>query len=360
MTPVPPARRATQAQRRLTPEGLAALPRDDRRKLMQLLLTDAGAHVAAFNRPAAYDELVLETQPLWRSRRIRARVAARRVTQDDVDRLAEAVDAAGDADGLLLAPLGHDDGLTVPATVMLVDADELIARLERCVAIAWPGGTPAPAYERVAAQRDLDRDAFLLDPVGLRWLPTLALNELPAELAGRDLAPDAVFERVAFRLLTNGLRFDGVRYGEAERGKRLPDAVLRWGPDRRLVGLMDCKATADGYTMDSDHYLRFTGYVSALRGDLEADGAQLHHLVVLSSSFPGTPGTRHPFHARAAALRDETGLQLVYLRAEDLARTATAIESRGLSPNEREALDWSAAFDHGLVAGDHLDTLVGG
>ncbi len=277
-----------------------------------------------------------------------------------MDRLAEAVRTAGQAEGVLLAPLGVDGHVHPAETVMVVDAEDLIARMERCTSIAWPDRRPVPAYERVAAQRDLERDAFLLDPVGLRWLPTLALNELPAELAGRNLVPDVLFERLAFRLLTSTLRFGGIRHGEAARGQRLPDAVLSWGALPRVAALLDCKATADGYMMDSDHYLRFAGYVNALRGQLEAGGDELRFVVVLSSSFIGTPGARHPFHARAEDLRQETGLQLVYLRAEDLARTATSIESRELSPAERETLDWSSVFDHGIVTGEHLDTMLEG
>lgn len=116
--------------------------------------------------------------------------------------------------------------------------------MERCSVIAWPDRHPTPAYDRLSAQRDLDRDAFLLDPVGLRWLPALALNELPVELTGSALVPDAIFERLAFRLLTTALRFGGVRYGESARGQRLPDAVLTWPGPSRLLALMDCKAAA--------------------------------------------------------------------------------------------------------------------
>jgi hypothetical protein len=355
---MPTQRRATQPQRRFTPEALAALDRDARRKLVQVLLTETGSRVVEVHRPAAYDELILETRPLWRPRRLRVRIAARTAARDDVDRLTEAVETAGDAEGILLTPLGTDGPLQPPATIMVIDADELIARMERCTSIAWPDREPVPAYERVAAQRDLERDAFLLDPAGLRWLPTLALNELPAELAGRDLVPDALFERMAFRLMTNTLRCGGTRHGEAARGQRLPDAVLAWSTAPRLVALMDCKATADGYLMDSDHYLRFTGYVTTMREQLEADGAELRYLVVLSSSFTGTPGDRHPFHARAEALRGDTGLQLVYVRAEDLARTAASVEIRELSPAQREALDWASAFDHGIVTAGHLDTML--
>jgi hypothetical protein len=353
-------RRTTQPQRRFSPKDLAGLERVARRKLAQVLLTEAGSRVVEVHRPAAYDEFILETRPLWRPRRVRARIADRVVGQEDLDRLAEAVETAGDAEGVLLAPLGAHGHLHPATTVMVVDAEELIARMERCTSIAWPNRSPVPAYERVAAQRDLERDAFLLDPVGLRWLPTLALNELPAELAGRDLAPDALFERLAFRQLTSTLRFGGTRYGEAARGQRLPDAVLSWGTAARVAALLDCKATADGYTMDSDHYLRFVGYVNLLREEIEAGGDELRYVLVLSSSFIGIPGARHPFRARANALRQDTGLQLVYLRAEDLARTATSVESRALLPIEREALGWSSVFDHGIVTGDHLDTMLEG
>lgn len=81
--------------------------------------------------------------------------------------------------------------------------------------------------------------------------------------------------------------------------------------------------------------------------------------VILSSSFPGTPGARHPFLARATALRDQTGLELVYLRAEDLGRVATYIESSGMSPTERDGLDWAQAFDHGIILAEHLDAVMG-
>lgn len=238
--PALPARRATQPQRRFTSEDLAELDRDDRRRLTQVLLAETGSRIVEVHRPVAYDELLVETHPLWRPRRVRVRIADRPVTQEDVTRLAEAVDAAADAEGMLIAALGAPTDVDIPATVLLVTPDELIARMERCTAIAWPNRRPVPAYERVAVQRDLDRDAFLLDPVGLRWLPALALNELPVELAGRDLVPDALFERLAFRLLTSALRFGGMRYGEAARGQRLPDAVLAWPGAQRLLALMDC------------------------------------------------------------------------------------------------------------------------
>lgn len=115
MPTTPPARRATQPQRRFTAVDLAALERDDRRKLAQVLLTETGNNVVEAHRPVAYDELLLEARPLWRPRRVRVRIADRPVTQDDVDRLADAVDTGGDAEGLLIAPLGSAEVLPVPA-----------------------------------------------------------------------------------------------------------------------------------------------------------------------------------------------------------------------------------------------------
>lgn len=325
---------------------------------MQLLLTESGSRVVDFQASVGYDELVLETWPLWRGRRVRVRIADRLVDSDSVDRLATTVAANGDADGLLLAMLGFEGQPVPPPTVMLLSPEELISRMERCTFIAWPNRKPAPAYDRLSAQRDLDRDAFLLDPVGLRWLPSLALNELPADLSGRDLPAEALFERMAFRLLTSTLRFGGERYGESARGQRLPDAVLSWPGSSPLTALMDCKATANGYTMESDHYLRFIGYITNLRADLEAQGAELRYFVVLSSSFPGAAGAGHPFYQRASDLLAATGVRLVYLRAEDLARAAALVESRGVSPGHRDELPWSTAFDHGLIESSHLNTFL--
>jgi hypothetical protein len=87
---------------------------------VQVLLTESGSRVVEVHRPVAYDELILGTRPLWRPRRVRVRVAARPSTQDDVDRLAEAVEAAGEAEGVLLAALGVVGELRPPTTLMVV------------------------------------------------------------------------------------------------------------------------------------------------------------------------------------------------------------------------------------------------
>jgi hypothetical protein len=259
-----------------------------------------------------------------------------------------------------IAPLGVADGITVAARVAVVRPEALIARLERSALIAWPDRRPTPAYDRVGTLRWLESDAALLDPVGIRWLPTLALNELPVELFSQSVSPQDLLERMTFRLLTATFRFGGERHGEAARGERLADSSLTWAAaaNERLAALVDCKAASEGYTMTSDHLLRFKGYVEAARPVLEEAGDELRYLVVVSSEFPGRAGDQHPFHGRAEELRETAGVELAYVRAVDLARLAAVVEGRELSPLRREQLDWRTALDNGLVTAEHLEAMV--
>lgn len=355
--PSPRRTGVTRPDRRFGPDELNALAPAHRRKLAQVLLNDTGAHIVEFQTTGTHEEFMLETPLLWRARRVRVRVATQCVDNASLARLAEAVRAGSDAEGVMLAPCGTAETLTIPTEVQVLGPEEIIDRLERSASIQWIDRVPQPASDKLELQRDLDRDAFLLDPVGLRWLPTLSLHELPSEVAAGVAAED-LFERIAFRLLTSSLRFEGQRFGEAARGQRLPDAVLRCpGPDRPGA-LLDCKATSSGYTMAADHLLRFTEYATALRDEVEQGGSALQYMLVISSAFPGTPGPGHPFHGRANSLCDRTGLQLVYLRAEDLARTATMIEMRGMSTEARSSLDWRTVFDNGLVTAEHLSSML--
>jgi hypothetical protein len=116
--------RVTRPRRRFGEADFAELPRAERRKLMQLLLTEAGSRVVEFQATGAYDELILEKTPLWRARRLRARIADQPVDQEDVDRLAEAVAGNADAEGVLLACLGVAGPLLPAPAVMLVEPAE--------------------------------------------------------------------------------------------------------------------------------------------------------------------------------------------------------------------------------------------
>jgi hypothetical protein len=351
----------TRPRRRFTPKNLAELSRTQRRKLAQVLLTEGGARVIEYNHPAAYDEFVLEVAPLWRLRRIRARVMASSIDQGDVDGLAERVAESGNAEGILLATQDAElPDLALPENVSAIGGSAIVSRLERSALVAWAEQKPLPSYELLAAQRTLDRDAAFLDPVGIRWLPILALNELPLDLQDGDLPPQDALERVAFRLFTSVFRLGGERYGESMRGQRLPDALLTFrAQDTTLVGaLLDCKAAASGYTMDADHELRFHQYVTNLSPELAERGVDLRFVVVLSSAFPGRSGARHPFRARHRKLQSDLGVGLVYLRAVDLARTAVAVLSAELAPAAREALDWETPFKAGLVTAPDLEQML--
>lgn len=357
--PGPPARLPTQSRRQFTADGLSNMQRKDHRKLIQLLLTEAGARAVEFQSSACYDEIMVESRPLWRRRRVRARIATGAVDQHAIDQLAEAAIQAADVEAVLFAPHGTDGSASVPNGVTLVLPEEIIARLERCPMITWEDSKPAPAYSRVATQRELDQVAFLLDPVGLRWLPSLSRNEYPPDLEGQSASPDTLFERMTFRLFSSCLRFGGQRHGEADRGKRLPDAVLKApGPDHFSV-LLDCKATAEGYLMESDHYLRFGKYIDTLGSGLASEGYPVRYMLVVSSAFKGQDGNRHPFHARAEALKQDKHVSLTYLTADALARIATQVEQNELSPLKREALNWDGFFAKGLIDPSDIDTELG-
>lgn len=349
----------TQPIRRFDSSDLASLSRDERRKVFQVLLTENGVEVIEYSGPAAYDELVVATRPLWRQRTIRVRIAANQVGQEDVDRLADRVRDASDSEGLMLAPLGVEDDVVVPPQLSVVGPENLIKRLERTPLVGWTDDTPFPAYDRLDALSHLGSEAALLDPVGIRWLPVLALNEIPQELASHGATPQDLFERLAFRMLTSVFRFGGARHGEAARGQRLPDSVITW-PERnpsRVAALFDCKAASHGYTMSSDHVLRFCGYVEKARPALEDEGYELRYFVVLSSSFPGS-GAGHPLHGRAAELQERVGVELVYLQAVDLSGLAVSVVAGEVEPAARERLGWAAAFEHGLVTAEHFEHML--
>lgn len=351
----------TRPRRQFTSKDLSGLTRPRARKLAQVVLTEAGARIVDYNHPGGYDEFVLEVVPLWSARRVRARILTSPLDQKDVDRLAERIAEEGDSEGLFFAV--HDantPNVDLPPNILIVSATEMVAHLKRSALVGWKDQKPSPSYELLATQRILDRDASFLDPVGIRWLPTLALNELPPDLRDGEVEPQDVLERIAFRLLTSVFRFGGERYGESMRGQRLPDALLTFQrADLALVGvLLDCKAAASGYKMEGDHELRFQNYVNTLSPELSERGIDLQFVAVLSSSFPGRSGSRHPFHQRNKRMQDEVGVSLSYLRAVDLARTAVSVISNELSPAKRERLGWESVFGTGLVTAPDLVAMI--
>ena len=350
--------RVTQPQRRFESPDLARLPRTEIRKLVHALIEESGAVVVDYQRRADHDDLHAEVGVLWGRSSVRVRVATHQVEARDVNRFSEALTSSGDAAGWLVAPHGTHGELLGTRGLEIIGPEDLIERFERSSRVAWAGRNPVVAMDRLAHQRALFDDARRLDPVGMRWLPVVAHNEMPMELRDCQGAPQDWLERLTFRLLTHTFRFGGVRYGEAARGKRLPDALIRWrsGGDT-IAAMLDCKASADGYTMTADHYLRFKEYVRVCRAEVEAEGSELRYMVVLSSVFAGS-GRSHPFHERSRALKAETGLSLVYMRAIDLAEAAVAVEDVEIAPGDRERMHWSGLLDAGLVESRHFHALV--
>ena len=157
-------------------------------------------------------------------------------------------------------------------------------------------------------------------------------------------------------MFTAVFRFGGSATAKQRGVSEFPMTLLTWpaSSGAEVAALLDCKASADGYSMSADHHRRFKEYIEDMRGEIDASGFELRYLVVLSSDFSGRPGDGHPFHGRATSLREESGVDLVYLRAVDLARTALAIEAMDLQPAAREALDWMTTFSAGLVGWEHL------
>lgn len=350
--------RVTQPQRRFQPADLAGLPRTEVRKLVHALIEESGAGISDYQRRAGHDDLYAEMDILWGRRSIRVRVATREVESRDVARFAEALASNGDVAGWLVAPHGTQVDLVGGQAVEVIGPEDLIERFERSSRVAWTERRPSVAMDRLAHQRKLSDDARLLDPVGIRWLPVVAHNEMPPELRHVEGAPQDWLERLTFRLLTHTFRFGGVRYGESARGKRLPDALLRWptsgGP---ISAMLDCKASADGYTMTADHYLRFKEYVNICRNEAEAAENDLRYMIVVSSAFTGS-GRTHPFYARQKALSDDTGLSLAYVRAIDLAEAAVAAERDEVASDALEQLPWATLFDAGLVDARHFRAMT--
>jgi hypothetical protein len=334
------------------------MARAEVRKLVHALVEESGAHVSDYRRRADHDELHAETDVLWGRRSVRVRVASRPVEPRDVGRFAESLTATGDVVGWLVAPKGVQGELPVDRTVEIIGPEQLIERLEHSSRVIWTGRRPSVAMDRLAHQRALFEDARHLDPVGMRWLPVLAHNELPIELHDGNGAPQDWLERLTFRMLTHTFRFGGRRYGEAARGQRVPDALLRWpSGGEPLAALLDCKASADGYTMTADHYLRFKEYVKICRAEAESTGHDLRYMVVVSSNFSGS-GRMHPFHARRRALTKDTGLSLAYVRAIDLAEAAVLVERHEIPQADRDQLPWATLLDAGLVGAQHFHDLI--
>ena len=348
----------TRAHRGFGVSELRQLARDDLRKLCHGLLLADAAVINDYRVNAEMDEFTVSVPGLWHIHSVLVRIYHRPICRDDLEDARNYASIIGAIEALVLpihgtvqpdTPFGP--GLTV------VSAEEVAERITSSALVAWDEDRPSLAIDRLDLMLHLASTA-MVDPVGIEWLPSLALNELPPALVEYGIQPQDLFERKTFRLLTATFRFGGVRYGESARGKRLPDAVLEWPNGSTTSALLDCKAASSGYRMQSDHFLRFVNYWETLAPQLEAAGRDLRYLIVLSSFFPGQAGERHPYWNRAEQLAEQTGLSLAYVTASDLAWTAARLESAEAPLKARQEFNWNRVLDGGLVQAQDLDAAV--
>jgi hypothetical protein len=214
---------------------MVAMGAEELAKLLRLVFIEGGHGIERTQPRADHVDLHLVVSPLGRPQRARVRVLDRDVEQRDVDDLAQVRAAEALADAMLVCPHSVDvpDG---GEPVHVVAADEIEPLLRASALIAWEDETPHAVADRYADLAATQRTASAHDPIGLRWLTTLALNRIPPELADTGLSADRLFERIAFRVLTTVFRFGGRRLGEASRAKRVPDSILT-EPGCRASGL---------------------------------------------------------------------------------------------------------------------------
>lgn len=350
-------RPVTRAQRGFGPEQLAGLGREEVRKLCHALLLAEGAAVDDYRSQTDFDEFTVSTPGLWHTRRLIVRIYHRIVEQSDLDDTHAFAMATGAVEALVL-PTVHGDSIKAPPGVVVIPPAATSDRITASSLARWVQERPSVAVDRLELTLQL-ASTTLLDPVGIQWLPSLALNELPSALADTQVEPQDLLERKTFRLLTATFRFGGVRYGESARGKALPDSVLHWPDGSGVAVMVDCKAASSGYTMTSDHLLRFVNYWETLAPELTDEGLDLQYLLVVSSYFPGADGDRHPFNNRLQQLGEKTGLNLAYVMASDLAWLAAETEALDVPLADRARIDWHSVLQKGLVTSEHLTNALG-
>lgn len=237
-----------------------------------------------------------------------------------------------------------------------ISAEKFIELLEESALVQWSDGVPNVAREEFARLREHEADILTADVVGLRWLTTLSYNKLPWALRNTAASPDDWFERIFFRVATGPLRFKGQRLGTAGRGERVVDGLLL--PSNQSLGILyDCKAARDGYTMIADHERRLVEYGKGAY-EMAGDSVKVGTVAVVSSFFPGQDGPRHPFYERQRAIKEQSGLDLAYVRAADIVALILHFGEQN-STVGIDSIDWESALQQGLVTFSDLMNAAG-
>ena len=323
------------------------------RQLCQVLIVERGVRIVRVQPRDRQDDLYTSAEFLWRARPGLVRLFHRPLEAADVAGLAEVSRAEALAEAVLIEGAPSENEIEEDAAVQIIRADEFVRLIRESALVEWEGGNPRPARGRFELSADLNSIAPALDPMGLRWLPTLAHNQVPAELEGHGTA-DELLERIAFRILTTALRFGGHRLGARRRAERVPDAVVRWDES---AALLDCKAARYGYRMDIDDQRALMEYFSKLKPHEADAGFALQYVIVISGEFDGELDDRHPYYERAKSVESESGARLVCLRAADVVRLVLAVETDEADPSQREAIEWARLFDLGFPTTEQVLSL---
>jgi hypothetical protein len=313
------------------------------------LLAESGIAVSDISHRGDHDELILTISPGWRVREGRARVFYRGALKRDVTDLDKLARQTALSEVILFEVSGGASSrFTVPASVQFVSTAELIERLEDSAVIQWEGAEPKVERTLLARLRAVDKGESWIDQLGIRALPVLARNKTPPEWTAVREPPDELFERMTFRILTQVFRFGGTDLGATSRAERAPDALLESpaGAATPFSGVLDCKASRDGWSMSADDETRLINYVIDHRADLAHPDEPF--LIVMSSAF-ATGSTA--FSNRQRAVAERCGARLVYVRASQLAASALAVEVSRMAPSEREQLPWDGYLARGRPSG---------
>lgn len=343
------ARGATNPPRGLTAQALVALDHDQIRLMVTGLLAESGITVSDLSRRADHDELILTIAPGWRPREGRARILYRPVLERDLSEFAKLAAQTALSEAILFEV--SDSGsrsFSVPDGVQFVQTADLIERLEDSAAIKWDGTEPKIDRHLLAPLRAVDEASAWVDELGIRSIPILARNKMPPWWTSVATAPDELFERLTFRILTHVFRFGGIDLGATSRMERQPDAILESpaGGSAPFSAILDCKASRDGWSMGADDETRLANYVTAHRGELVCPDEPF--LLIVSSAF--SSGTT-AYEGRRDAVSDRCRARLVYWQASHLTSAALAVEKSGMAPADREQLPWEAYFAQGRPSG---------
>jgi hypothetical protein len=332
-------------------ERLAGLSPAKLRKITHVLLLEWGSNVAVASRGTFVDFNVVSSSALGLRHRQRFRLFPYPVTAPELRQLQDEATVVG-LDAVAVAPLGLEDGVTVPSGVSVIDADAF-EKLCQESGVLVRDEQGQLCIDRIALRELKDHaDTRFSFVNGLLWLRPLSRNRVPPALRWTGGPAHELFERCFFLTMTTTFRAYGNSWGTTKPGQPIPDGVLNF-PGLYVPVLYDCKAANTSYTMT---YRDLTGFVDYLRhpsvGEWRCPEGVTPRFLVISSEIHG--GTRAAsFTGRQKPLNQKVpGARLTWMRAPDLVRFGLAIEAAEVAPAHRESVCWAALLDAGDVHWD--------